>query len=66
MTVKIAQLSSEHLETARTLRRAARTMTDRVVAAQLEALAEDYERRAEKAQPDEATNAFARSTAAMG
>jgi hypothetical protein len=39
----------EYLETARTLFRAAQTMTDRAIAGQLKALADDYERRAEKA-----------------
>ena len=42
-------LSKEYLETARTILRAAQTMTDQHVAGQLKALAEDYERRAEKA-----------------
>src|SRR4051794_13153197 len=42
-------LSKEYLDTARTILRAAQTMTDRHVARQLKALAEDYERRAEKA-----------------
>ena len=42
-------LSKEYLDTARTILRAAQTMTDRHVAGQLKALAEDYERRAEKA-----------------
>lgn len=42
-------LSKQYLDTARTILRAAQTMTDQHVAAQLKALAEDYERRAEKA-----------------
>ena len=42
-------LSKAYLDTARTILRAAQTMTDRHVAGQLKALAEDYERRAEKA-----------------
>ena len=42
-------LSKEYLDTARTILRAAQTMTDQHVAGQLKALAEDYERRAEKA-----------------
>lgn len=41
-------LSEEYSNAARNLLRAARTMTDRHIARQLEALAEDYERRAEK------------------
>jgi hypothetical protein len=48
-------LSNEYLETARTLQRAALKMTDRLVARQLRALAEDYERRAEKAAQADAT-----------
>ena len=40
MTVQISQRGKEYLETARTLLRAARTMTDSVIAGQLNALAE--------------------------
>jgi len=54
-------LSKEYLATARTLFRAAQTMTDRGVASQLKALAEQYERRAEKASRTDADNASARS-----
>ena len=53
-------LSKEYLDTARTLLRAADTMTDRRVAGQLKALAEDYERRAEKASHADATKTTAR------
>ena len=42
-------LGKEYLDTARTILRAAQTMRDDHVAGQLKALAEDYERRAEKA-----------------
>jgi hypothetical protein len=52
-------LSKQYLDTARTILRAAQTMTDQHVAGQLKALAEDYERRAEKA----AAKALARSAA---
>jgi hypothetical protein len=45
------------------LLRAAHTMTDRVIAGQLKALADDYERRAEKASRDDAAKALARSVA---
>jgi hypothetical protein len=48
MTFHISQLRKEYLETARSLFSAAQTMTDRAVAFQLKALADDYERRAEK------------------
>jgi hypothetical protein len=56
-------LSKEYSEAARTLLRAARTMTDRRVAGQLKALAEDYERRAENASRADAAKALARSAA---
>jgi hypothetical protein len=49
MTFQISQRGKEYLETARTLLRAAQTMTDRAIAGQLRALADDYQRRAEKA-----------------
>ena len=47
--VQISQRGKEYLETARTLLRAAQTMTDSAIAGQLKALADDYQRRAEKA-----------------
>jgi hypothetical protein len=49
MTVQSSQRSKEYLETAQELLRSAETMTDRAIAAQLRALADDYQRRAEKA-----------------
>ena len=54
-------LSKEYLETARTILRAAQTMTDQQVAGQLKALAEDYKRRGEKAAHSDAVKALARS-----
>jgi len=51
------------METARTLLRTAQTITDRVIAGQLKALADDYQRRAEKALHDDAPKALARSAA---
>ena len=63
MTVQISQRGKEYLETARTLLRAAQTMTDRAVAGQLNALADDYQRRAEKASHVDAAKAFTRSAA---
>lgn len=54
----------QYLKTALALLRAAQTMTDEVVARQLKALADDYERRAEKASRDDAAKALARLTAA--
>ena len=59
----ISQRGKEYLETAQTLLRAAQTMTDSVIAGQLKALADDYERRAEKASHADAAKALARSTA---
>ena len=56
-------LSKEYLATARTLFREAQTMSDPIVSGQLKALAEDYERRAEKASRTDAAKALARSTA---
>jgi len=43
MTLPFSQRGKEYLETARTLLRAAKTMTDQAVAGQLKALAEDFE-----------------------
>ena len=63
MTFRISQRGKEYLETAQTLLRAAQTMADQHVAGQLKALAEDYERRAEKASHDDAAKASARSAA---
>ena len=59
----ISQRGKEYLETAQTLLRAAQTMTDSVIAGQLKALADDYERRAEKASHADAAKALARSAA---
>jgi hypothetical protein len=61
MTLQISQRSKEYLKTAQTLHRTAKTMTDEVIAAQLKALADDYERRAEEASLDDAKHS--RSTA---
>ena len=63
MTFQISQRGKEYLKTAQTLLRAAQTMTDGVIAAQLKALADDYEQRAEKASHVDAAKAFARSAA---
>jgi hypothetical protein len=54
-------LSKQYLDTARTILRAAQTMTDQHIAGQLKALAESYERRAEKAARADASKALARS-----
>ena len=59
----ILQRGKEYLATARTLLRAAQTMTDSAIACQLKALADDYQRRAEKASHGDTAKASARSTA---
>ena len=63
MTFQISQRGQQYLKTARTLLGAAQTMTDDVVASQLKALADEYERRAEKASRDDAAKALARAAA---
>ena len=63
MTVEISQRGKQYLETAQTLLRAARTMTDAAIAGQLKALADDYQRRAEKASHEDLAKALARSDA---
>jgi hypothetical protein len=63
MRVQISQRGKAYLETARTLLRAAQTMTDSAIAGRLKALAEGYERRAEKASHVDAGKAFVRSAA---
>ena len=61
MTLEISRRGKQYLRTAETLLRTAQTMTDRVVATQLKALADDYERRAEKASLVDAAKVLARS-----
>ena len=63
MTVQISQRGKQYLETARTLLRAAQTMTDSAIAGQLRALADDYQQRAERASHVDAAKASARSAA---
>jgi hypothetical protein len=63
MTFQISKRGKEYLETAKTLLRAAQTMTDYAIAGQLKALANDYERRAEKASQVDAAKALARLAA---
>jgi hypothetical protein len=45
MTFQITQRGKEYLKTAQTMLRAAQTMTDRAIAGQLKALADDCQRR---------------------
>ena len=63
MTFQISQRGKEYLKTAETLVHAAQTMTDRAIADQLKALADDYQRRAEKASHVDAAKAFDRPAA---
>jgi hypothetical protein len=63
MNFHISQRGKEYLETAQTLLRAAQTMSDQAIAGQLRALADDYQRRAEKASHADAAKALARSAA---
>jgi hypothetical protein len=61
MTLQISRRGKEYLETARTLLRAAQAMTDHAIAGQLKALADDCQRRADKASQIDAAKASARS-----
>jgi len=63
MTLQFSQRGKQYLETARALLRAAQTMTDEAIARQLKALADDYERRAERASQVDAAKLLARSMA---
>ena len=63
MTFRISQRGKECLKAAQTLLRATQTMTDSAVAGQLKALANSYQRQAEKASHVDAAKAFARSAA---
>lgn len=61
--VQISQRGKAYLETARTLLRAAQTMTDSAIAGQLKALADDYERRSEQASQVDTAKALSPSSA---
>jgi hypothetical protein len=63
MTLQISRRGKEYLKTAQTLLHSANTMTNRAVADQLKALADLYERRAEKASLVDAAKAAARAAA---
>lgn len=63
MTIQISPRGKQYLQTARTLLRAAQTMTDEAIAGQLKALADDYQRRSLKASQDDAARALARAAA---
>ena len=57
MTLQISQRGKEYLKTAQTLLRTAKTMAEQAI---VEALADDYERRAEKASLDDAKHCSSR------
>jgi hypothetical protein len=61
----ISQRGKQYLETAQILLRITQTMTDRAIAGQLKSLAEDYQRRAEKASHADAAKALARPAASV-
>ncbi len=61
MTVQMSQRGKEYLKAAQTLLRTAEAMTDDAIAARLKALADYYERRAERVSLDDAARALARS-----
>jgi len=61
MTLQISRRGREYLKTAQTLLHSASTVTDRAVADQLKALADEYGRRAEKASHVDAAKALARA-----
>ena len=63
MTFRTSQRGKQYLETARTLLGTTQTMTDLAIAGRLKALADDYQRRAEKASNVDAAKALARSAA---
>ena len=63
MTLQISQRGKQYLKTAETLLRSAKAVTDQTIADQLKALADSYERRAEKASRDDAVKALARAAA---
>ena len=63
MTFHISRRGREYLKAVQTLLRAAQTITDRAIADRLKALADDYERRAEKVSHVDAAKAFALSAA---
>jgi len=63
MTLQFSRRGKEYLKTAQTLLRSAKAVTDRAVADQLKALANDYQRRAEKASQADADRALARAVA---
>lgn len=66
MTLQMSRRGKQYMETAQSLLRAARSMTDEVVATRLKLLADDYQRRAEKASSADAARSVARSATRTG
>jgi hypothetical protein len=64
MTIQATQRGKDYLETARTLLRAAKTMTDAAIASQLRALADDYQQRAVSTSQVDVSEAPKRSAGA--
>lgn len=62
MTFRISQRGKAYLETVRTSLHAAQSMSDQVIATRLKSLADDYQRRAERASNVDAAKALARAT----
>ena len=60
---QMSRRGQQYMETAQSLLRAAMSMTDEVVATRLKLLADDYQRRAEKASSADAERSVARSAA---
>jgi hypothetical protein len=61
MTLQLSRRGKQYLQTAQTLLRNAQSMTDSAVAFQLRTLAEEYQRRAQRASEDDAAKALARA-----
>ncbi|UWU75280.1 hypothetical protein N2603_35355 [Bradyrhizobium huanghuaihaiense] len=66
MTLQMSRRGKAYMETAQSLLRAARSMTDDAVATRLKILADDYQQRAEKASSADAARSVARSAAGAG
>jgi hypothetical protein len=65
MTLHISRRGKQYLKTAQTLLRTAKDHDRPGDRGQLKALADDYQRRAEKASRDDAAKALARSAVAL-
>jgi hypothetical protein len=63
VTFQISRRGKEYLKTAKTLLRSAQAITDRAIADQLKARADDYQRQAEKPSHVDTAKASARSVA---